>query len=326
MTAAAQREVSPAPALPPLVAVLGATASGKSGLALALAEACGGEIVNTDSLQVYRHFDIGTAKPSAAERARVPHHLIDVVEPDEAFSAGRYVAAARAAIASIAARGHVPILCGGTGLYYRALLYGLAPVPQVPAEVQRAVEARLAEQGPAALHAALARVDAVAAAAIHPNDPARIARALAVYEASGRPLSAYRAAQPFRSAPAAVLAVGFQWERKALVARIDARVREMLARGWIEEVRGLLARGYGPSLKPMQAIGYREIARWLCEGGDPATREALEPAIAQRTRQYAKRQGTWFRKHPEVRWAVPGAAEEILAAVRKFLLLRGRPR
>ena len=326
MRAPAQRADALAPALPPLVAVLGATASGKSALALALAEACAGEIVNTDSLQVYRHFDIGTAKPSAAERARVPHHLIDVAEPDEAFSAGRYVAAARAAIAGIAARGHVPILCGGTGLYYRALLHGLAPVPAVPAAVQRAVETRLAEQGPAALHAALARVDAAAAAAIHPNDPARSARALAVYEASGRPLSAYRAAQPFRSEPAPVLAVGIRWERAALYARIDARVHEMLARGWIEEVRGLLARGYGPSLKPMQGIGYREIVRWLGEGGDAATRGALEGAIARRTRQYAKRQGTWFRAHPELRWVAPGAGAEVVAEVRKFLLTRGPPR
>ncbi|HEX9842030.1 MAG TPA: tRNA (adenosine(37)-N6)-dimethylallyltransferase MiaA [bacterium] len=303
-----------------LVAVVGATASGKSGLALALAEALGGEIVNSDSMQVYWGFDVGTAKPGAAERARVPHHLIDVAAPDEVYSAGRYVAEARAAIADIVARERVPILCGGTGLYYRALLFGLAPIPSVPGAVQARVEARVAASGSAAAHAQLAQVDAAAAAAIHPNDPLRVARALGVYEGTGRPLSDYRRAQPFRPAPAAVLAVGLRWERAALYARIDRRVREMLAAGWIEEVQGLLARGYGPELKPMQAIGYREIAQWLGAGGPREELEALAGRIAQRTRQYAKRQLTWFRQHAEVRWVEPGAREAVIEAARNFLL------
>lgn len=309
--------------LPPLVAVMGATASGKSALALELAERFGGEIVNTDAMQVYRHFDIGTAKPTAAERARVPHHLLDVAEPDEAYSAGRYVDDARAAIADIVARGQVPILCGGTGLYYRALLFGLAAVPDVPPAVQAAVEARLAAEGLAAAHAALARVDAAAAARIHPNDPVRIARALAVHEATGRPLSAWQTARPFRPAAPEALVVGIRWERGALAARIEARVREMLARGWVEEVAGLLARGYGPELRPMRALGYREIVHYLRHGGEV---EALVTRITERTRQYAKRQRTWFRRHPEIRWAPPEQRETLAEAVRNFLLDHGAPR
>ncbi|HKI97237.1 MAG TPA: tRNA (adenosine(37)-N6)-dimethylallyltransferase MiaA [bacterium] len=326
------RGAIPAPdALPPLVAVVGATASGKSGLALALAEALDGEIVNTDSMQVYRYFDIGTAKPTLAERERVPHHLIDVVEPDDVYSAGRYVADAQAAIAGIVARDRVPILCGGTGLYYRALVLGLVQVPPVPAAVQAAVEARVGA-GSEAAYQLLAAVDAEAAASIHPNNPVRIARALAVYEATGRPLSAWRREQPFLREPARVFAVGVRWERAALYERIDRRVREMLAAGWVDEVQALLARGYGPELKPMQAIGYREIAEWLGAGGQPDMPEPAEPLaavaerIARRTRQYAKRQLTWFRRHPEVHWAEPEGSEAIVGAVRNFLPRRHEPR
>jgi tRNA dimethylallyltransferase len=327
MSRVAERAQGAERGLPPLVAVVGPTGSGKSGLALALAEACAGEIVNTDSLQVYRGFDIGTAKPGAAERARAPHHLLDVAAPEEAYSAGRYVEDARAAIAGIVARGHVPILCGGTGLYYRALVYGLAHVPPVPADVQAGVERRLVAGGTAAAHAALATVDPEAAAAIHPNDPVRIARALAVHEATGRPLSGYRRAQPFAAEAPRLFAVGLHWERAALYARIERRVQAMLAQGWVAEVQGLLAHGCGPALKPMQAIGYREIAQWLGDQGAaalsgpaPAAPPELAERIARRTRQYAKRQLTWFRKHPEVHWAQPGGEADVIAAVRKYLL------
>jgi tRNA dimethylallyltransferase len=313
--------------LPALVAVVGATASGKSGLALGLAEALDGEIVNTDSMQVYRHFDIGTAKPGAAERARVPHHLLDVVEPDEPYSAGRYVEDARAAIAGIVARGRAPILCGGTGLYYRALTQGLAEVPTVPRAVQAAVEARVADAG-ADAHRLLAAVDAAAAATIHPNDPVRIARALAVFEATGRPLSAWQRERPFRRGPGRLFAVAVRWERAELYARIERRVRDMLAQGWVAEVRGLLERGYGPGLKPMQAIGYREIAQHLLAGGSAAGAEdeALAERIARRTRQYAKRQLTWFRAHPEVHWAEPDQGVAVAEAARNFLLPPGERR
>ena len=244
--------------LPPLVAVVGPTASGKSALAMALAERLGGEVINTDSMQVYRGFDIGTGKLSQAERRRVTHHLIDVANPAEQYSAGRYVADARAAIAGVVERGRVPILCGGTGLYFRALLFGMAEIPQVSARVRDAVEAWLKQKGLAAGHAELTRVDPVTAAKVHPNDPARIARALEVYRMAGVPLSAYRRAQPFAESAPGALSVGTSFERPELYRRIGQRVRAMIARGWIEEVEGLLGQGYGPGLKPMRAIGYRQ--------------------------------------------------------------------
>ena len=282
--------------LPPLVAVVGPTASGKSALAMALAERLGGEVINTDSMQVYRGFDIGTGKLSQAERRRVTHHLIDVANPAEQYSAGRYIADARAAIAGMVERGRVPILCGGTGLYFRALLFGMAEIPQVSARVRDAVEAWLKQKGLAAGHAELTRVDPVTAAKVHPNDPARIARALEVYRMAGVPLSAYRRAQPFAESAPGALSVGTSFERPELYRRIGQRVRAMIARGWIEEVEGLLGQGYGPGLKPMRAIGYRQIAAWLGGGRLPeGGGEALAEAIATHTRRYAKRQMTWFR-------------------------------
>ena len=306
--------------LPPLVAVVGPTASGKSALAMALAERLGGEVINTDSMQVYRGFDIGTGKLSQAERRRVTHHLIDVANPAEQYSAGRYIADARAAIAGMVERGRVPILCGGTGLYFRALLFGMAEIPQVSARVRDAVEAWLKQKGLAAGHAELTRVDPVTAAKVHPNDPARIARALEVYRMAGVPLSTYRRAQPFAESAPGALSVGTSFERPELYRRIGQRVRAMIARGWIEEVEGLLGQGYGPGLKPMRAIGYRQIAAWLGGGRLPeAGGEALAEAIATHTRRYAKRQMTWFRKHPGIFWSAPGGFDVIMKRVRRFL-------
>ena len=310
--------------LPPLVAVVGPTASGKSALAMALAERLGGEVINTDSMQVYRGFDIGTGKLSQAERRRVTHHLIDVANPAEQYSAGRYIADARAAIAGMVERGRVPILCGGTGLYFRALLFGMAEIPQVSARVRDAVEAWLKQKGLAAGHAELTRVDPVTAAKVHPNDPARIARALEVYRMAGVPLSAYRRAQPFAESAPGALSVGTSFERPELYRRIGQRVRAMIARGWIEEVEGLLGQGYGPGLKPMRAIGYRQIAAWLGGGRLPeAGGEALAEAIATHTRRYAKRQMTWFRKHPGIFWSAPGGFDVIMKRVRRFLKNQG---
>ena len=300
----------------PMIAVVGPTGSGKSELALRLAERFGGEIVNTDSLQVYRTLDIGTAKPEAAERARVPHHLLDVVNPDEPFSAGEYVRAARRVLADLARRRRVPVLCGGTGLYFRALVQGIADIPDVSAAVRDAVAARLAKLGPEALHAELGRVDPASAARIHPRDAQRIARALEVAEATGRPLSAYQAQQPFRPAAGGVLSVGFAWERAALYRRLDARVEAMLRRGLVAEVEGILARGFAPDVKPLKSIGYLEAVACL-QGRLP--REALAAAIQVRTRHYAKRQVTWFKRHPEVYWAAPGDWEGVARRVGEFL-------
>ena len=324
-------------ALPPLVAVVGPTASGKSALAVELAERLGGEVINTDSMQVYRGFDIGTAKPSQAERRRVPHHLIDVADPTEDYSAGRYVTDARAAITGVVERGRVPILCGGAGLYFRALMFGMAEIPQVPATVRDEVEAWLKKKGLASGHAELTRVDPITAAKVHPNDPARIARGLEVYRTAGVPLSDYRRAQPFAETAPGTLSVGTLFPRPELYRRIDQRVRGMIAGGWIEEVEGLLGAGYGPMLKPMRAIGYREIAAGLhggvFQGGifhsgrlQQTERKALAEAIATHTRRYAKRQMTWFRKHPGIFWSAPGGFDIILERVRKFLKNREQAR
>lgn len=310
--------------LPTLVAVVGPTASGKSALAMELAERLGGEVINTDSMQVYRGFDIGTAKPSSSERRRVPHHLIDVANPGESYSAGRFVTDARTAMADMVARGRVPILCGGSGLYFRALMFGMAEIPAVPTPVRDAVEAWLKEKGLGAGHAELERVDPVTAAKVHPNDPARIARGLEVFRATGLPLSDFRRAQPFAESAPGTLSLGTLFQRPELYRRINQRVRRMMDRGWIEEVEALLGAGYGPGIKPMQAIGYRQIAAALSAGPiSQQGREALAEAIATSTRHYAKRQVTWFRKHPEISWGDPGGFDFLLERVRKFLEKNG---
>ncbi len=298
------------------MAVVGPTGSGKSELALRLAEACGGEIVNTDSLQVYRGLDIGTAKPDAAERARVPHHLLDVADPDQPFSAGDFVREARRVLADLAARGRAAILCGGTGLYFRALLQGISDIPAVPPAVRAEVAARLKRLGAPALHAELGRADPDAAARIHPHDAQRIARALEVHAATGRPLSAFQAAQPFGRPVPQVLSVGCFWERAELYRRLDARVERMLERGLIAEVQGLLARGYAAELKPLRSIGYLEVVAHV-QGRLPLA--AVAPAIQLRTRHYAKRQVTWFKRHPDIFWAAPGDFDAVERRVKEWL-------
>ena len=307
-----------APVAPPRpwIAVVGATASGKSALAIELAERFGGEIVGTDSLQVYRGLDIGTAKPTLAERARMPHHLIDVAAPDESYSAGRYTGDARAVISRLERAGRVPVLCGGTGLYFKALLRGLTPIPAIPDALRQAVAERTEREGLAAAYAALEKADPVSAARIHPHDTARILRALEVFEATGEPLSAFRQRATFGGMPPHVLSVGIQWERATLYERIGRRVQRMLAAGWVAEVRELLAQGYGPELKPLRSIGYREVVEHL--QGRRAESE-LAPAIATRTRHYAKRQLTWFRGQPDIFWAEPGQESGVVAKVEAFL-------
>jgi tRNA dimethylallyltransferase len=287
---------------PRIVVIVGPTASGKTALALELVSAVrerGGdaEIVSADSQQVYRGMDIGTAKAAHAERARVAHHLIDVVSPSEEMTAARFVALADAAIAGIAARGHHPIVAGGTGLYVRALLHGLFEGP--PADA--ALRARLEREGAAALHARLSQVDPVAAARIDAGDLRRIVRALEVFELTGTPISAHQRAHDIRRAPRRYPArvVGLDPPRAELRRRIDERVQAMLAGGLIEETRGLAAAGHDLSRRAFDAIGYREVRAHL--SGELA-REALAPAIAAATRRFARRQLAWFRSEPEVAW------------------------
>jgi tRNA dimethylallyltransferase len=293
-----------APPAAPLVAVVGPTASGKSALALRLARARSGEIVSCDSLQVYRGLDIGSAKPTPEERAEVRHHLVDVADPGEAFSAAAYARLARAALGEIAARGRLAIVAGGTGLYLRALLQGLFEGPSRDEGLRRRLEALAERFGDARVHRLLARVDPEAAGRIRPRDRVRVVRALEVYRVTGRPISDQQrgGAEPLQ---------GF----RRLVERVAARTREMLARGLVEEVRRLLGRGYGAELRPLRAIGYRQAVAVV--RGEMTVAEA-EGAIVTETMRFAKRQRTWFRhQQPDAEWF--SQADEAFAAVLRWL-------
>ena len=283
----------------PVIAIVGATATGKSELAMALAGELSGEIVNADALQVYRGFDIGTAKPGAEERARVPHHLIDILDPHERWSAGEFARRARAAIAGIRERGNVPIVVGGSGLYLRALFEGISPIPPGDPEVRSELRRALEEEGLPALAAELARLDPQTAARLGAGDTQRILRALEVARVSGRPLSSWIAEQPFGTQRVDALRLGLTLPRTVLYDRIAGRVARMVERGWVEEVARLLARGLDPGLPAFQAIGYRQLVRHL--EGEGSLEQAIGETV-KATRRFAKRQETWFRREPDVTW------------------------
>jgi tRNA dimethylallyltransferase len=284
----------------PLIAIVGPTASGKSALALRLAHERSGEIVSCDSLQVYRGLDIGSAKPTATERAAVPHHLLDVADPDAPFSAAEYARIARAALRGIASRGRLAIVAGGTGLYLRALLQGLFEGPSRDNGVRRRLESLADRFGDVRLHRLLSRVDPEAAARIRPRDRLRVVRALEVYRATGRPMSDQQRAggaplQGFRP-----FVIGLDPGRAALRKAVEARTRAMVAQGLIDEVRGLLGRGFGPELRPLRSIGYRQAVAVV--RGEMTLQQA-ESAIVTETMRFAKRQRTWFRhQQPDVSW------------------------
>lgn len=282
-----------------IVAIVGATATGKSELAMALAEKLSGEIVNADALQVYRGFDVGTSKPSADEQARVPHHLIDILEPHERYSAGDFARRAREAIAEIQGRGNLPIVVGGSGLYLRALFEGISPIPSGDPETRSRLRVRLKEEGIAALAAELARIDPETAARLAPGDSQRVLRALEVAAVSGRPLSSWIAEQPFGTQRIKAMRVGLTLPRSILYDRITGRVARMVGLGWVEEVARLLARGLDPGIPAFQAIGYRQLVRHL--EGEWSLEHAIDETV-KATRRFAKRQETWFRREPEVTW------------------------
>jgi len=279
----------------PVIAVVGPTGSGKSALAEDIAVALDGEVVSADSMQVYRGMDIGTAKPTPAEQARVRHHLIDLVDPTETFTVSRFVELADATIADARKRGMPLIAAGGTPLYYKSLFHGLFEGPGA----DPALRARLKTVGNAELHHRLTQVDPAAAARIHVNDTKRLIRALEVYELTGRPISEL---QTEWSAPAArhpALWFGLHWEREALNRRINARVKQMIAAGWVEETRALLDRHGTLSQTAAEATGYHELIQHLA--GQLTLEEAIEQ-IKIATRQLAKRQLKWFRRFEAVTW------------------------
>jgi tRNA dimethylallyltransferase len=266
-------------------------------------------------MQVYRGLDIGTAKPSAEDRTRIPHHLIDVAEVDEPYHAGRFREEAGRAIREIRARGAVPIVAGGTVLYLKALLQGLAEAPGRDPEIRRGLEARWAEGEAAALWEELSHVDPDLARRLHPNDRTRVIRALEVWAATGQPLSAFQARHGFSERPYEFLMLGMAVEREILYPRIDERVSQMLEAGWADEVRGLLRRGCSPELAPLQAIGYREICATLLRGEPP---DGAVAEIRRETRRFAKRQLTWFRRM-EIEWVDPRDPARGVQLAKKFL-------
>ena len=286
---------------PNILVICGPTASGKTALAAALAQRLGGEVVSADSMQVYRRMDIGTAKPTPDETRGIPHHMIDVADPEENYSVARYVQDAVPIVDSILARGKLPIVAGGTGLYIDHLVAGRQFAPfEADSGLREHLQNRAAEEGLPALRTELERIDPAAAVHIHPNDEKRTIRALEVFLSTGKTITQHDAesrALPNRYAPLTI-ALNFQ-ERSWLWERIDRRVDEMMERGLEREVRELLASGVSPSCTAMQAIGYKELSAAI-SAGRPVSEGAEE--VKLRSRQYAKRQLTWFRRNREARW------------------------
>ncbi len=301
---------------PRLLVVMGPTAVGKTGTAIALAKLCNGEIVSADSMQVYRHMDIGTAKPTPAEQGLVHHHLIDIVDPDEAFSAASYMERARAAITDLHRQGKGIVVAGGTGLYIRALLGGLFDGPGADEALRRSYAAILEREGKPGLYEILKSKDSRAAAIIHPNDAARTVRALEVLELTGVSIVEQQQDHGFAQRPYSVLKIGLRMERPLLYERIEARTDQMMAQGFLEEVQRLLDMGFSEDLKPMQALGYRQLVRVL--RGTLDLEEAVR-SIKRETRHYAKRQLTWFGADPEISWFDAGDREEIVRSAGRFL-------
>jgi tRNA dimethylallyltransferase len=306
-------------ARPMILAIGGPTASGKSALAMELAEALDAEIVCADSVQLYRGLDIGSAKPDAADRAQIPHHGLDLLDPAEQADAARYAACVGPILEGRLAAGRPTIVCGGTGLYFRALFAGLAAVPPIPVEVRASIARRLADLGPEALHAELAPYDPAAAARIAPQDRQRITRALEVVLATGRPLSAWQA-DPVAPNPlaAATRFVALVPARAPLRDRIAVRARQMVAAGLLDEVAGLLARGVAPDAPGLQSLGYRAaVTAWMLPPSSRPSPAVFAETLASAHARYAKRQVTWFAGEAgrDLGWRSARDADEARAAL-----------
>ena len=301
------------PPLPLALAVLGPTATGKSALALALAEQFGGEIVNCDSTAVYRGFDIGTDKVPPAERRGIPHHLIDVADPSEEYTAARYAADAAGAIRDILGRGRLPLIVGGTGFYYRALTRGLFPGPGADPGLRERLQRICARRGSAFLHRMVRRIDPASAARIQPRDTRRLVRALEVFFLTGKPLTTHfdETASPLDFCE--VVPIGLRIPAALTAERVARRVDAQFARGLLEEIRSLLARGVPPTARPFGGLVYRQAMELLEGVRDEAATRAL---IVQENRRYARRQLIWFRKEPNLGWFDgPGERPAVTARV-----------
>lgn len=304
--------VSPPPSI---LVICGATGSGKGRLARGLAARLAGEVVSADSRKIYRRFDLGTAKPTVEERRRIPHHLVDVCDPDEVFTAGRFAEMADAAVADITGRGRFPIVCGGTGLYLRALLYGIIDGPPRDDALRERLRAEEARE-PGCLHRRLEEIDPQAASRIPPGDLVRCVRALEVHAVTGRRISEMQRDHGFLEPRVRALQVAPDWPRDALHRRIDERVERMMQAGWLDEVRAL-RRGGLAGCRAFQSVGYRQLLQVL--EGERTLEEAVA-SIKTEHRRYARRQLTWFRAEPAIQW-LPAPVDEgdLLERVQDFL-------
>ena len=300
---------------PKIVVIVGPTGSGKTGFAIGLARRFNGEIVGADSMQIYRCMDIGTAKPTPAEQAAAPHHMIDIVDPDQDFDAATYAKMATDIIFQIISRGRTAFVVGGTGFYIKALIHGLFEEGPSDPAVRRRLRQQVESEGAAALARRLQKIDYAAAEKIHPNDTYRIIRALEVFEVTGEPLTVFQQRHGFREQRFNTLELGLTWPRPVLYDRINQRVEVMMAQGFLDEVRQLLASGYGMDLKSMQSLGYRHLAAVI--KGDSRLADAVT-TLKRDHRRYAKRQLTWFGARQSVHWLTPDQTASAGDLIRAF--------
>ncbi|GAB6144164.1 tRNA (adenosine(37)-N6)-dimethylallyltransferase MiaA [Desulfocicer niacini] len=299
-----------------IIVICGPTGVGKTGFAIALSTIFNGEIVGADSMQIYRHFDIGTAKPDADERRQAIHHLVDFADPLDNFDAARFVSLADAAIDDTLSRNRLPIVAGGTGFYIKALLHGLFQGRTADEKIIARLEADAANMGSAVLHERLMVVDPIAAARIHPNDRFRVVRALEVFESTGQPLSHFHTKHQFAPCRYKALKLGLTMDRERLYKRINHRVDLMLEMGLVNEVIGLRQMGYHCGIKAMQSIGYRHVCDYL---NGRTTHEEMVVLLKRDTRRYAKRQFTWFRNEKDMVWVEPDQVAKAVELVAQFM-------
>jgi tRNA dimethylallyltransferase len=305
------------------VAIIGPTASGKSSLTLALAREFGGEIISADSMQVYRGLDIGTAKPSPGERRLVVHHLVDILDLDQNYSAALFRDQADAVLEDLRSRGVPALVAGGTGLYLKTLTRGLFQGPAADAQLRNVLRRKIETEGNECLHRELDKLDPDAARRIHPRDTSRIIRALEVIHLSGRSISSFQGEHRFGEKRYEVLKLGLAYPREELYRRIEERVERMMAMGWVEEVRSFLNQGYRPELRPLQSLGYKRLVAYLL--GKQGLEETMGQ-IKQDTRRYAKRQMTWFKADPEIHWFYPNPENMLLIRQMVARFLKGNER
>lgn len=300
-----------------IIAVIGPTASGKTEVGLQLARRIGGEIISVDSMQIYRWMDIGTAKPTASMRAEIPHHLIDILNPDQLYNAGRFAEDADQVISDLQSQGKPAILLGGTNLYIRALVNGMIPVPGVSERARLEVDNMLADNGLDYCYGRLTELDPKSAAKLHPNDVSRIMRALSVVMETGQSITAFQEQHGFREDRYRVLYIGTRWPRDQLYDRINRRVLEMVEEGLVEEAESLLWRGYTSNLPALRSIGYRQAFDYL---DDKISREEMIADIQQKSRHYAKKQLTWYRSRSDINWLGGNCIDEpVFDLVQLFL-------